>query len=224
MKIALILTGFTRTYKHSFPLLQKNILDRYDVDLYLATWNKRDDGTYIDINYEKLYSGYNLKESVVKNIDFYNAEKFVIKKLTRENDVFDYNQRAKIHGEYWANRLKDQWFLVKTAFQSINNINSYDLILRLRFDLFLESILLFNAKGVVIPADIGGWSFTDHMAYGDVESMSKYCLLHDSIYSLYVDNNIDITHAVDMPKFYLESYGNPVKITTDKNIRYSIRK
>lgn len=224
MKIALILTGFLRTYKYSFELLKKNLLDKYNIDLYLATWDKQENNTFIENNFENIYKNYNLKNLIIEDYKNYEKEKFIIKKINRHNDVFVINQRAKEHGEYWANRLKDQWFLVKRSFDSIKNLEDYDLIMRLRFDLFITNIVLNKFDGIVIPKDIGGWNFTDHMAYGDNKSMKKYCYLHDNIFLLYLLYNIDITHAVEMPKFYLENFENPVKILVDDEIKYFINK
>lgn len=224
MKVAVIITGFLRTYEQAFSLLQRNVLDKYNIDLYLATWDKQENGSFVTSNFYNRYKNYNLKNVIIENVENYNKQKFVIKKITRNRDVFDIDERAKQHGEYWANRLKDQWYLVKKGYESIDNKKDYDLILRLRFDLFLESILLNKQDAVIIPKDIGGWRFTDHMAYGDTNSMNKYCLLHDSIYDLYLLHNIDITHAVEMPKYYLENFKEPVLTIVDTSIKYSIRK
>ena len=72
MKVGLILSGFLRTYKEAFSLLQKNVFDRYDTDLYLATWNKNENGTFIE-DFEKIYSGCNIKSISINDIDIYNS-------------------------------------------------------------------------------------------------------------------------------------------------------
>lgn len=224
MKVAIILTGFLRTYTDSFPLLRNTILDRYDADIYLATWDRQENGLPTYRNFDSIYKNYQVKNTIIENLSVYNKNKHVIHKIIRPDDVFETNHRAKEHGEYWANRLKDQWYLVQKCFSSIEEKHNYDIILRLRYDLFLYDIVLNKRGGITAPQDIGGWRFTDHMAYGDPQSMEKYCFLHDNIYKLYELYNLDITHAVEMPKFYLESYGVPVDIKTDSSIRYLIRK
>jgi hypothetical protein len=55
LKIAVILTGFPRTYSESFFSLEKNLLRKYDVDLFLATWNKDENNLYIKEDYTKYY-------------------------------------------------------------------------------------------------------------------------------------------------------------------------
>lgn len=224
MKVAVMLTGFLRTYEEAFNLLKINLLDRYNPDLYISTWDKSENGILIKKNFIDLYKNYNLKNVLIEDIDKYNQEKFIIKKIDRFNDIFDINPRANQHGEYWANRLKDQWYLVKKLYLVIENEINYDIIIRLRFDLFIESINLSINKGITVPFDIGGWDFTDHMAYGDPTSMKKYCSLHDYIYELYLNHNIDITHAVDMPKYYLQNFQESLNIYRDSSIKYHIRK
>jgi hypothetical protein len=224
MKVAVILTGFLRTYSQAFPLLRESILDQYDVDLYLATWDKQENNLPTCRNFDNIYKEYQVKNIIVENLYKYNENKQIIQKIIRSGDVFDVNQRAKHHGEYWANRLKDQWYLVQKCFSSVQETGNYDIILRLRYDIFLHNIVLNKRRGITIPQDIGGWTFTDHMAYGDPDSMKKYCFLHDNIYKLYKLYNLDITHATEMPKFYLESYLDPVSTTIDTSIKYSIRK
>lgn len=224
MKIALMLTGFLRTYEKSYKFLENNLFNKYNIDIYLSTWNRQENGSFIAKDFYNLYSKHNLKKVIIEDIDSYNKNKFIIKKITRLNDVFDINERAKEHGFYWANRLKDQWYLVKKAFLSIEKTENYDIIMRFRFDIFLEYINLYLYNGITIPKDIGGWSFSDHMAYGDAESMKKYSFLHDHIYDLYLKNNIDITHAVDMPQYYLTNYNKPININIDHSIKYYIRK
>jgi hypothetical protein len=218
------MTGFLRTFRQSLPFLEKSVLGQHDVDFFLTTWNKDEEGNYIADDFYKPFLSYNLEKIVVKDIDVYNATKHVIKKINRSNDIFDIDARAKEHGEYWANRLKDQWFLVKTAFEEIEEPKNYDLIFRTRFDLFLENIQFYKDNCLIIPRDIGGWSYTDHMAYGNVEVMNKYCHLHDHIYNLYELHNIDITHAVNMPKFYIENYQTTVETRIDNSIKYFIKK
>ena len=87
MKVGLILSGFLRTYKEAFSLLQKNVFDRYDTDLYLATWNKNENGTFIE-DFEKIggveqYLEKNIqeiKDSTVYQMYYWLSSKDAIKK------------------------------------------------------------------------------------------------------------------------------------------------
>ena len=41
MKVAVIMTGFLRTYENMFYFLEKNILNKYDCDLFCITWEQQ---------------------------------------------------------------------------------------------------------------------------------------------------------------------------------------
>jgi hypothetical protein len=222
MKVAVLLTGFLRTYQKTFLNLDEKILKNYDCDVFSITWNKQEGNNDItDENYSNIYKN-NLKKSHIINYEEYLKTKKTFVPIDRELDVFKINDRAKEHGSYWVNRLMDQWKLVYECFNLIDDYNKYDLILRLRYDLILNNIKLDITNKLVIPKDVGGWSFTDHMAYGNPDVMRIYCNLYNNIEKLYVDDNIDVSHAVDMPKHYIIK--NNVNFLIDYGINYSIFK
>jgi hypothetical protein len=221
MKVAVLLTGFLRTYKETYPILESNILNKHICDIYSVTWSKQENNNSLDEKYFELYRK-NLKKYKIINSEEYYKNKKIFEPLDRENDVFKINSRAKEHGTYWANRLIDQWKLVHECFNLMETPDEYDLILRLRYDLKLHNITLNNTNNLIIPKDIGGWEFTDHMAYGNPKTMKIYCDLHNHIENLYIENNVDITHAVDLPKFYIIK--NNINFLIDKNIKYNIFK
>ena len=59
------------------------------------------------------------------------------------------------------------------------------------------------------------------MAYGEPDSMEKYCNMFDHIESMYINHNIDISHAEQMNEFYMKKYGNPSESFIDIDINYS---
>lgn len=234
MKVALLLTGHSRTYKKTIDNLKKHILDNYDVDMYFFTWNKTQpltidnkESVYENIDTKTLIGDYssigNLVKYEIGDIDHYKQNRFEnIKFLDRENDVFKVNQSAIFHGSFWVERLRDQWYGVKKCFFLLENPFQYDCIIRMRFDIDLYNIQLKNLD-FVIPQDIHGWDYSDHFAYGNPESMKKYCHLFDYIPSMYYNLNVDVTHATNMPKFYMARYGdNRVTANIDDSIKYTI--
>lgn len=229
MKVALLLTGFPRTYLKTYKNLKKNILDVYDVDTYICSWDKCQlisGGPLVSTDTIDVITSYPGKISSYVFIDYerYVDRRFPpIKFLDRDNDVFKNDPRAMQHGSYWVERLRDQWYIVKYAFSMLINPNQYDLIMRLRFDVDLVDIEL-KQKKFVIPADIGGWDYSDHFAYGDYDSMKKYCHVFDSFHDMYLTHNIDISHAVNLLKFYMQSYKVPVDTFVDNSINYTIVK
>ena len=221
MKIAILLTGFLRTYLHTYDFLKNNLINSHSCDIYPITWEEQEDKRLVNKNSFDIYSHNIINFKIINNAEYYKNKKYFIP-LNRSNDVFITNERAKVHGHYWANRLFDQWYLVQQGFKLIKNPHSYDCIIRLRYDLQLRHIDIKKGNNLIIPKDIGGWNFTDHMAYGNVINMEKYCHLNSQIFEMYENHNIDITHAVDMPRFYMQKNNIPYEI--DNNIKYEIFK
>jgi len=222
MKVAVLLTGFLRSYKSMFYSLENNLLKKYNCDLYCITWDQQENKNKINIDDFKIYNKYLKNYKLESSIEYSNNKKLFLP-IERDGDVFKTNKRAIEHGTYWANRLIDQWKLVYEGYNIIDNPESYDLIIRLRYDINVQYINLSNNLNcLIIPQDIGGWSFTDHMAYSDPQIMKIYCSLHNNIENLYIEDNIDITHAVEMPKFYITK--NNIKYLTDNTIKYGIIK
>lgn len=229
MKIALLMTGFPRTYKKTYHNLKKNILDIHDVDTYICSWDKcqmNSGGPIITVDSEDVLNTYCEK---LKSYVFIDYEKYVLNRfrnidfLDRPNDVFKIDPRAIEHGSYWVERLRDQWYIVQCGFSMIRDPSQYDLIVKLRFDVDFQSIIIKD-EDFVIPKDIGGWTYSDHFAYGKCESMKKYCNIFNAFHDIYFIHNIDISHAVNMLKFYMEDYKTPVKTFIDDSINYSIIK
>ena len=221
MKIAVLLTGFLRTNKNTFQYLENNLLQKYNCDLFCISWDMQENNTKLKLDDFYLYNKY-LKNYKIESSEEYYKNKKVFVPIDRENDVFKNNARAKEHGSYWANRLIDQWKLVYEGHKLIKNLEQYDIIVRMRYDLKIENIKFLRTDSLVIPQDIGGWNFTDHMAYGNPQVMQTYSNLYNSIESLYINDNIDVTHAVDMPKYYILK--NNIKYIIDNNIKYGLDK
>jgi hypothetical protein len=221
MKIALLLTGFLRSYKSNYLNLYHYFIKKYNPDIYCISWDLQEDNILINKDIYNLYN--NVINCKVEPLISYNINKKEFIPLLRENDVFLHNSRAKEHGSYWANRLIDQWKLVNEGYKLIDNPNKYDIIFRLRYDILLhQEVFLKKNNSLNIPHDIGGWNFSDHMAYGNNEIMKIYCNLYNNIEKLYIDYNIDITHAIEMPKFYISK--NLINWEYDSSIKYGILK
>jgi hypothetical protein len=224
MKVALLLTGHLRTYRSTASNFLNNIIFPYDCDVFCVTWNRHETGEPVNKHFSSIYENH-VKGELLKDYAEYMFQYPRIQKNNRINDVFDLNARAKEHGLYWGNRLRDQWFLIKSAYQMIKNPYDYDVIFRIRYDAHIHSKIDFvKNESINIPKDIGGWNFTDHMAYGVPCVMSKYCNLFDHIESLYLNDNVDISHAVDMPKYYMTEKEPRYLINIDANIHYHILK
>jgi len=236
MNIAVVLTGHSREFDKTFPKF-KEIFEKYNADVYFNTW---------DVNEYSINSlgKFNLakhpvdKDSIIQKLkpylvnynfeswDDYEKNRFSpIQFLDRADDVFKINERAIYHGSYWVERLRDQWWVVKKAWNLIDDPYKYDLIFRTRFDLQINTIQFKKAKFVVPKSEVEfykiGTNWSDHMAYGEPDTMEKYCNMFDHIESLYKDYNIDISHAEQLNEFYMKNYGKKVECFVDMDIIYT---
>lgn len=237
MKIAVVLTGHCRDFDKTFKNFEQNIFKKYNTDVYFNTW---------DVNQHSINSvgKFNLayhkvdKESLInklspylKNYNFESWEEYQknrfpnISFVERENDVFKVNERAKYHGSYYIERIRDQWWMVKNAWSLMENPYQYDIIMRVRFDMLIHSIQFKKAKFVVPKSEIEFYkietNWSDYFAYGEPDAMYKYFHMFNSIENMYVDYNVDITHAEQMHEFYMRQYGNKIESFIDFEIDYN---
>lgn len=225
MKIALLLTGFVRSYLSNFNSLKVNIIDKYNTDIYISTWNKTQsiiNSGYDDYDINSFINIYSdkLKDYIILDIDKYYADKINITFQSRSDDVFKINNRAIEHGSRWVERLRDQWYIVNNGFNLISN--NYDYIIRTRFDVLINNFNLLPID-FVIPAPHPINVYNDHFAYGNYDNMKIYCDLYSNIEKLYIDYNIDISNAEYMLKFYIENY-HKINTYIDSTIKYGILK
>jgi hypothetical protein len=225
MKIALLLTGFVRSYLNNFNSLKVNIIDKYNTDIYISTWNKTQsiiNSGYDDYDINSFINIYSdkLKDYIILDIDKYYADKINITFQSRSDDIFKINNRAIEHGSRWVERLRDQWYIVNNGFNLISN--NYDYIIRTRFDVLINNFNLLPID-FVIPAPHPINVYNDHFAYGNYDNMKIYCDLYSNIEKLYIDYNIDISNAEYMLKFYIENY-HKINTYIDSTIKYGILK
>lgn len=239
MKVAILLTGHSRDFNKSFDFLKKAILDVYDCDVYFNTWDVNqtspDRGMTRTFNIPEKpldkqpliekYQPY-LKNYNFESWDSYTNNRFPsLSLLDRPDDVFKVNERAIYHGSFWVERLRDQWWMIQKGWRLIENPQQYDVIFRVRFDLQINHIQFKKAKFVVPKSEVEfhkiGTHWSDHMAYGEPDSMEKYCNMFDHIETIYKEHNIDISHAEAMSEFYMREYGNKSEVFIDMDINYN---
>jgi hypothetical protein len=143
MKIGLVLTGFSRFYKHTFPFFS-NFINENNVDVYISTWDVVQSRPS---NWNSNSNSYNFhvvkadKDEIIRlysdtkkliNYNFENWSEYYsnrfdkIQILDRENDIFKTNHSAAKRGSFWIERLRDQWYIVKKGWDLIENPEKYD--------------------------------------------------------------------------------------------------
>lgn len=239
MKVAILLTGHSRDFYKTFQSLKKTILDVYDCDVYFNTWDVAQPSPDIGMNrtfnipersMDKLpliekYQPY-LKNYNFESWDSYTNNRFPsLSFLNRPDDVFKVNERAIYHGSFWVEKLRDQWWMIQRGWHLIENPQQYNLILKTGFDLHINQIELKKTKFVVSKSEVEfykiGTHWSNDMAYGEPDSMEKYCNMFDHIEMMYKEHNIDISHAEAMSEFYMREYGNKSEVFIDMDINYN---
>tara|TARA_R100000008_G_scaffold47035_1_gene27806 strand:+ start:9631 stop:10302 length:672 start_codon:yes stop_codon:yes gene_type:complete len=211
----LLLTGHVR----SFDKCVHSILDKFcdnHTDIYACTWDDR--GHY---SLQEKF-GIPIKKQLILTP---KREKSFIT-IDRPDDVFTVNQTAIKHWRMgWVERLRSQWYCVKRGFELLDDYSSYDVIIRCRFDLqFTDTELdLQDCDHINIPKPNSPNLYNDHYAWGNADVMQKYCTMFDHIYDMYLKENVNISHAENMLKFYMEKFLNPVQTKID-NSEYSVIK
>lgn len=215
MKTCLLLTGHVR----SFDICNKSILSKFcniDTDIYACTWD--DKGRY------SLQEKFDIPIKKQLILTPQCEESFIT--IDRPDDVFTVNQTAVRHWKMgWVERLRNQWYCVKRGFELIEDYRKYDAIIRCRFDLrFADTKLdLQDCDHINIPRPNSPNLYNDHYAWGNPNVMRKYCTMFDHIYDMYIEKNVNISHAENMLKFYMEEFLDPVQTKID-NSEYSVMK
>lgn len=185
MRVALLIAGYLRTFKHNIENIQENIINKFPhVDIYIhITKDEILDDKYdnhIDIDEEIIFINKTLKPIVL---------------LVEPN--LDYTEIKK------ENVLYNQWgkFFKLNSLKNINEISfkkSYDLVIKYRPDLkFIDNSIfppIFKKGLVYIPQDtkmdktrlenISDPYLCDTFAYGDSKTMDNYFSLFNNLKEL----------------------------------------
>lgn len=236
MKIALLLTGFARKYSRSFISIKEHLLNNYDVDIYIASWDKIEQKynphlvkakpktqNLINLstdNVRDFYGDFLVDYKFNKYDEYYRNRFENIALINRENDVFKIDEQAKNLGSFWIERLRDQWYIVQQCWNLVSNKEQYDIFFRMRFDIYLLYFRLKKDLDLVLPTpEFPDFLITDYLAYGNYETMNKYCNMFDHIETLYTKYNVNIAASEIMLNFYLKEYCK-INYHIDKGLVY----
>jgi hypothetical protein len=158
MKIALCFAGQARSFKKGYEYYKRNLLDNYDVDVYIHTWQ-------FDLQQE-LANLYNPVAHIFEEPPETNANT----KYTHTPDAIKYPPRNNWLQFYSLNKVKEL----------IDEKINYDWIIRTRLDFALNLVIPFtelDANKLYIPncrmvpeRDFGN----DQFAFSSKENMFKY--------------------------------------------------
>jgi hypothetical protein len=192
MKVCLLLSGGMRNATETFPSFKSNLLDRYDTDVFISTWNSHN-----------VYNSINLFSPISFDVENYEAG-FESKwnELVSHNEYkLETNANLVSMISMWYKTLRANQ--LKKKYENLMGVK-YDLILKTRPDIILEEpIELIQSDSLAIPF---GWDWSeginDLMAWGNQSNMETYCELFYSFVSL--SNSMDKINPETMLKEYLK--------------------
>ena len=192
MKVCLLLSGQMRNADEVFPSFKSNLLDRYDTDVFISTWNSHN-----------VHQSINLFNPISVDIENYEAGF-----QSKWNQLVSHNE-YKLETNANLVSMISMWYKTLRANQLRKKYEStmgfkYDLIIKTRPDIIIEEpIDLIQSDNLVIPF---GWDWSeginDLMAWGNQSDMETYCELFYSFSSL--ANSMDKINPETMLKQYLK--------------------
>lgn len=193
MKIALLLHGLTRRYDISYPFIKKNIIDKFNADVFISCWEN-------EVPAEDLNKGQNLPlqglidlyQPKAYDFEIYNnevEEKFINPKYSQlfpDIDTHYKNVWARLFAFYYkvwkVNKLKNDF--------ELKNHIKYDIVIKWRTDVFINDVLnidLLNNinkdnDSVYMPFGHGGDNYINDLIYiAKPDIMNKICELYHNL-------------------------------------------
>jgi hypothetical protein len=167
MKVCLLLSGGMRTATETFTSFKSNLLDRYDTDVFISTWN-----------YDNVYESIDLFNPISFDVENYEAG-FQSKwetLVTHNQHKLETNANLVSMISMWYKTLRVNQ--LRTQYENLMGFK-YDLIIKTRPDIKIEEpINLIQSPNLSIPY---GWDWSgginDLIAWGNQSNMQVYCEL-----------------------------------------------
>jgi hypothetical protein len=167
MKVCLLLSGGMRTATETFTSFKSNLLDRYDTDVFISTWN-----------YDNVYESIDLFNPISFDVENYEAG-FQSKwetLVTHNQHKLETNANLVSMISMWYKTLRVNQ--LRTQYENLMGFK-YDLIIKTRPDIKIEEpINLIQSPNLSVPY---GWDWSgginDLMAWGNQSNMQVYCEL-----------------------------------------------
>lgn len=186
-KVAMVLTGHLRTYKDNFANLKQCILDHYDVDIYISTWDmnshkSRRLSKLRDMSLDEIENRISIYPNVkaikvcsTKDAaEMSEADYLLAKKENRSGHWDVANKKYKIFPYHTTLKeivkISSAWYCVQEGFKLIKNPESYDILMRNRFDILYIKPLEFKDYDFVVsppsPIKKEGYKVRNYIQYG----------------------------------------------------------
>ena len=163
MKVALCISGQSRTYRKAYEYYKNNLIDIFDTDIFIHTWQDKNTDDLVTI-----YNPKNFKAEIQFSDNFAKRYERDFGENFTSSTLFQFNSLFK------CNELKKQC--------EIENNFIYDAVIRTRFDFGLNFIPDLNSlekDKIYLPCDWGDRGeqekfCSDYFAYGSSYVMDRY--------------------------------------------------
>lgn len=213
MKVALCLSGHFRSFERTFPTLKSAILDQYQPDVFIHTWDtmgfdgNRGDGHLIRAapNDQQLKGMYNPKKIIIEPNKQWDTSKYHIKEnIGVRNPAI---MLSMFYSICQANQLKSE-LEKELGF-------TYDVVIRCRPDIYFENFLpkhemqnCFTNNSIYVPKFGNYNGINDQFAFGPSKIMDLYCDIYSNLDKFY-DTGC-LWHPETMLKFNIHHFNIPV--------------
>ena len=212
MKLAICLSGHTRTYKHTLESVVDHVIKKFPgtVDVFIHTYNtsgfkpKQGDNT----SNESIFLDSN---QIVEVLQSYNPKLFLMEdnmQVIKNSQPHFWDKRVRVQPETNVQAVLSMYYSIKKSnelksiYEAQNNFK-YDVVMRLRFDDLIKRQDSFDfssvQEGFVYVPNIdglnynarshGGWSWrgglNDQLGFGTSATMDIYSSVYDEILPMY---------------------------------------
>ena len=192
MRVALLLPGQIREAKDSFPFIKTEIIDKYNPDIFISTWNpsgeinqslQADTRDLVDsLTIDDLIKMYSPKHLMTDDFSSDGIKKFI-------DRAWSYEEFGPQTGEINPVSVFLMWYKIKQSFSLMEEYEirigqKYDCVIKGRMDIKIHNSLDLqqNLDKINIPPGFdwkGG--VNDILAWGGREPMEHYCKMFDRL-------------------------------------------
>lgn len=236
MKIAIIVTGFLRENETADKAFAQFFGDP-NVDFFVTCWDLKSSGApggkskdmHITVTEKDILERYiSPKAYQIISYDEYCANRpFVLTKSGRPDDIMEHSLRAAEHFGTYGQRIIDMFYLHKRAAEIVN-MDDYDVVIKLRHDMFIkqelpvytsddkihvdEHQMIYNARegfperlwSRMNYLDMNPYYMSYQVTWGNSKLMKQYMNLYDYLPKMYYEDNVDITAYEHAVAYYIQ--------------------
>ena len=219
-----------REWKKSYPYIKKNIIEKYNPDVYISSYDHNLDHIrqYEEDGMEYIDDRENDTEVIdVKEVlEYYHPKKYIFRKNCYTLD-FKFNSiiNERLDKE-WSKRNIQGWYTTYLSLDLVN-LKDYDYIIRIIPDISIKNFNLKFDKKIVLPnlcIDPGPCSIQEglhpHIAYGTSNFMKKYLEIYTKLQDMHSKGLTDISVREMTIKDYIRNYIGTENIFIDEEIEW----